>query len=206
MSDHVDGPRQIGDPAADLTDLFAFTSPENASRTVLAANVFPSAGATAVFSNAVNHSIVVRRVAVSNLGNSAKFTPDDQEYRFNYRFGTLDRGSDHAKPTQHGTCTLPDGRELSFVVNDEKGASTLDGIFRVFAGLRSDPFILAWLPASLKKVPNLLQHDNVLCMVVEFDTRRVLDLDKGTLFGVIAETSPVPGPPSPIGHPPPRFD
>ena len=206
MSDHVDGPRQIGDPAADLTDLFAFTSPENASRTVLAANVFPSAGATAVFSNAVNHSIVVRRVAVSSLGNSAKFSPGDQEYRFNYRFSTLGRGFDRAKPTQHGTCTLPDGRELSFVVNDEKGASTPDGIFRVFAGLRSDPFILAWLPASLKKVPNLLQHDNVLCMVVEFDTRRVLDPDKGTLFGVIAETSPMPGPPSPIGHPPPRFD
>jgi len=206
MSDHVDGPRQIGDPAADLTDLFAFTSPENASRTVLAANVFPSAGATAVFSNAVNHSIVVRRVAVSSLGNSAKFTPGDQEYRFNFRFSTLDRASGGATPTQRGTCTLPDGRELSFVVNDEKGASTPDGIFRVFAGLRSDPFILAWLPASLTKVPNLLQHDNVLCMVVEFDTRRVLDLDKGTLFGVIAETSPVPGPPSPIGHPPPRFD
>ena len=29
MSDHVDGPRSIGDPAADITDLFAFTSPEN---------------------------------------------------------------------------------------------------------------------------------------------------------------------------------
>ena len=29
MSDHVDGPRSIGDPAADLTDLFAFTSPKN---------------------------------------------------------------------------------------------------------------------------------------------------------------------------------
>jgi hypothetical protein len=29
MSDHIDGPRQIGDPSADLTDLFAFTSPEN---------------------------------------------------------------------------------------------------------------------------------------------------------------------------------
>ena len=27
MSDHVDGPRSIGDPAADVTDLFAFTSP-----------------------------------------------------------------------------------------------------------------------------------------------------------------------------------
>ena len=62
MSDHIDGPRQIGDPASDLTDLFAFTSPENPAHTVLAANVFPSAGVTAMFSNAVNHSIVVRRV------------------------------------------------------------------------------------------------------------------------------------------------
>ena len=65
MSDHVDGPRQIGDPSIDLSDLFAFTSPENASRTVLAANVFPSAGTSAMFSNAVNHSLVVRRATVA---------------------------------------------------------------------------------------------------------------------------------------------
>ena len=61
MSDHIDGPRQIGDPAGDLTDLFAFTSPENPARTVLAACLFPSAGADAMFSNAVSCSIVVRR-------------------------------------------------------------------------------------------------------------------------------------------------
>ena len=41
MSDHVDGPRSIGEPAADVTDLFAFTSPENPARTVLAMCVFP---------------------------------------------------------------------------------------------------------------------------------------------------------------------
>jgi hypothetical protein len=33
MSDHVDGPRSIGDPSIDLTDLFAFNSPENSART-----------------------------------------------------------------------------------------------------------------------------------------------------------------------------
>ena len=56
MSDHVDGPRQIGDPSADLTDLFAFTSPQNPAHTVVAANVFPSAGVSVTaFSNAVNH-------------------------------------------------------------------------------------------------------------------------------------------------------
>ena len=32
MSDHVDGPRSIGDATADVTDLFAFTSPENPAR------------------------------------------------------------------------------------------------------------------------------------------------------------------------------
>ena len=31
----------------------------------------------------------------------------------------------------------------------------------------------------LKKVPNLLQNDNVLCVVVDLDTRRLLDPAKG---------------------------
>jgi hypothetical protein len=75
-------------------------------------------------------------------------------------------------------------------VNDETGASTPEGDVRVFAGLRSDPFYLAWDIAILKKVPNLLQHTNVLCIVVECDTRRVLDPAKGSLFGAIAETVP----------------
>src|SRR5208283_4447855 len=153
MSDHVDGPRSIGDPAADLSDLFAFTSPENADRTVLVANVFPSAGAAAVISNAVNHSLVVRRASVAGMGEAAKFKTGDQEYRFSCRFGVLEPGTDGAAPIQRGTCTLPDGQSLPFVVNDEKGAKTPDGVFRVFAGLRSDPFYLAWLVANLKKFP-----------------------------------------------------
>ena len=206
MSDHVDGPRSIGDPAADLSDLFAFTSPENADRTVLVANVFPSAGATAVFSNAVNHSLVVRRASVAGMGEAAKFKTGDQEYRFSCRFGVLEPGTDGAAPIQRGTCTLPDGQSLPFVVNDEKGAKTPDGVFRVFAGLRSDPFYLAWLVANLKEFPNLLQHDNVLCIVIEFDTRHVLDPSEGSLFGVIAETSPIPRSGGFIGHDPPRFD
>jgi hypothetical protein len=206
MSDHVDGPRSIGDPAGDLTDLFAFTSPENAGRTVLAADVFPAAGAEAVFSNAIHHSIVVRRVTVAGVGNAAKFKADEKEVRFSFRFDVLEKSASGGKPVQRGTCTLPDGRALKLTVNDEKGASTPDGVFRVFAGLRSDPFFLAWLPATLKKSPNLLQHDNVLCMVVEFDTQKVLDSASGSLFGAIAETVPSPQPGGLIGHPPPRID
>lgn len=206
MSDHVDGPRSIGDPAIDLSDLFAFASPENAARTVVAACVFPSAGTSAMFSNAVNHSIVIRRASVGGLGNAAKFRTGSEEFRFSCRFGPLEQGHDGAKPTQRGACTLPDGQTLPFTVNDEKGVSTPDNTYRVYAGLRSDPFFLAWIFASMKKVPNLLQHDNVLCIVIEFDTRRVLDPTKGSLFGLIAETSPLPHAGSLIGHDPPRFD
>ena len=58
----------------------------------------------------------------------------------------------------------------------------------------------------MRKAPNLLQYENVLCIVVEFDTRPVLDPDRGSLFGVIAETVPVSGNKPLIGVIPTRFD
>jgi hypothetical protein len=198
-------PRSIGDPAADISDLFAFTSPENPARTVLAVCVFPAAGEDAMFSNVVDYAIAVRRITVGGVGNAASFQPADDEVRFSFRFEVLARdaaGNVH----QRGVGTLPSGRTLSLTVNDENGASTPDGDFRVFAGLRFEPFYLAWIASELRKVPNLLQNDNVLCIVVEFDTRRVLDPAKGSLFGAIAETVPVPQPPSRIGHPVARID
>src|SRR5215469_3501406 len=134
MSDHIDGPRQVGDPAADLSDLFAFTSPENPTRTVLAACVFPSAGTSAMFSNAVDYALALRRVIVAGLGDGAKFQPGEEEIRFSCRFDNLKHGTPGTNPVQSGTCTLPDGRSLSIVVNDEKGTSTPDGVFRIFAG------------------------------------------------------------------------
>ena len=207
MSDHIDGPRQIGDPSADLTDLFAFTSPENPDRTVLAANVFPTCGVDAVFSNAINHSIVVRGATVAGIGDATKLETSHPELRFSFRFDALERVANQ-KPVQRGTCILPDGQTLRFVANEENGSSTPDGTFRVFAGLRSDPFFLGWLLGSntMTPVPNLLQHDNVLCIVVEFDTRRALASERGSLFAVIAETTPLPRPGGSIGSPPPRFD
>src|SRR5262245_58403218 len=102
MSDHVDGPRSIGDPAADLSDLFAFTSPADAARTVLAACVFPSAGEDAMFSNVIDYSIVARRVSVAGVGAEAKFQPADDEIRFSFRFNLLKRdAAGHAIQADH---------------------------------------------------------------------------------------------------------
>src|SRR5262245_55126878 len=189
MSDHVDGPRSIGEPAADLTDSFAFTSPENPGRTVLGMCVFPYAGENAIFSNIIDYSIAVRRVTVAGVGNSAKFQPADDEIRFSFRFETLKRDA-AGNAIQRGVCKLPDGRELRLTVNDETGASTPEGDVRTFAGLRCDPFYIGLDTGTLKPVPNQLQHNNVLCIVVEFDTHGLLDPAKGSLFGGIAETIP----------------
>src|SRR6185312_5365570 len=205
MSDHVDGPRSIGDPAADLTDLFAFTNPENPQRTVLAACVFPSAGEDAFFSNVIGYSIVLRRVTVAGVGNAAKFQPSDDEIRFSFRFDVLKRNP-AGKSIQRGVCSLPDGREVLVTVNDENGGSTPDRDVRVFAGVRSDPFYLAWDVAALKKLPNLLQHSNVLCCMVEVDTRHVLDPARGSLFGAIAETVPISRQRTLLGPPVLRID
>jgi hypothetical protein len=167
--------------------------------------VFPSAGEHAIFSNVIDHSVAFRRVSVAGVGNDAKFQPADGEMRFTFRFEVLQRDA-AGKVIQRGVCTLPSGRKLSLTVNDENGTSTPEGDIRVFAGLRSDPFYLAWDIGGLKKLPNLLQHTNVLCLVVELDTRRVLDPAKGSLFGAIAETVPISQQRTLIGPPVLRVD
>jgi hypothetical protein len=41
MSDHGAGPRSIANPEIDITDVFAFPSPERPGNLVLVMNIFP---------------------------------------------------------------------------------------------------------------------------------------------------------------------
>jgi hypothetical protein len=195
------------DPSIDLSDLSVFTSPSIRGALSWWPTFFPAAGETALFSNVANHSIVLRRVRVAGVGDATSFVPEGPEMRFTFQFETLtltptpggERGA------QRGLCKLPDGRTLQIVVGDEQGASSDDGGVRAFAGLRSNPFYIGWpLGRDLKSVPNYLQEDNVLSVVVEFDVGRFLHTENGTLFGAIAETTFRDPPPPQIV--PPRFD
>ena len=56
----------------------------------------------------------------------------------------------------------------------------------------------------LLSLPNYVAEDNVLGMVIEFDTDRVMEPDKGSLFGAIFETAPRIA--DAFRNNPPRFD
>ena len=59
-------------------------------------------------------------------------------------------------------------------------------------------------PDAAKEFAQLCGEDNVLSLVVEFDTARILKAETGSLFGAVAETTPRAI--DLLRNPPPRFD
>src|SRR3954451_11525536 len=133
MSDHISGPRALADPIADITDVYAFPSPEQADRLVLVMNTLPMARPTDLFSEGLLYRFRLRPLDRPTTDTHAwTFLPTAQEYVVDCVFSAPDPS---AGPTgQEGTCTLPGGESVSFRVNDPLGGA--DNGTRVFAGLR----------------------------------------------------------------------
>jgi hypothetical protein len=182
-SDHLDGPRATADTQADITDVFAFTSPEDPSKVVLAMAVTPYASDASTFSGSVDYAFRVQRVDALQpltLDGVALDVVCDLA------------GADVAAPTM--TCTGPGGVTANAVVGAIGAAG---GAMRVFAGLRSDPAFLdrQGLLASVASGrasftgQNAFAGANVLAIVVELDSS-LFDGDAGgrPVLAVAAET------------------
>ena len=63
MSDHISGPRALSDPIADITDVYAFPSPETPGRLVLVLNTLPMAAPSALFSAGLLYRFRLRALA-----------------------------------------------------------------------------------------------------------------------------------------------
>ena len=193
MADHFSGPRILFDPASDLTDVYVFPSPERPDRLVLVLDVFPAAAPTALFSDALHYQFRLRPVTVAGNGAAAAFAVAEQEYVFDFTFDSpvVDAGI----PTQTGTCTAPNGEQISFRVGAQAPAES--GELRIFAGPRLDPFFINLVDVlaadATEKLAfrdgarNILEGMNVLSVVLEIDTASVLGTG-GPLFAVAAET------------------
>ena len=184
-SDHLDGPLAVSDPQSDLTDVFAFTSPEDPSRIVLALAVAPYATDASTFSPSVDYVFRVRRVAALQ-----PLTLDDTVLDVTCRFaGTT------------VTCSGPLLLQASAVVGQTSPAG---GSMRVFAGPRSDPAFfdrqgaLATLAAGQTRFTgqNAFAGANVLALVVELPSAAFLPTEAGAPpeGGAVVDAGP-PTPP-----------
>jgi hypothetical protein len=96
MSDHISGPRAIADPVADITDTYAFPSPESPQNLVLIMNVFPFAGLSALFSDAVIYRFRIRPAAIDSADAPSRSEPRTSHstlYSRSRSLGTANRWS-----------------------------------------------------------------------------------------------------------------
>jgi hypothetical protein len=185
MSDHFSGPAVIGDPSVDLTDFYAFPSPERAGNVVLIMNAFPLATSQSFFSDVVTYRFRLRPLTRSG----ASVTHGAAECKIEIRFDDVPDGTS----VQKGNIVTSDGHNASFVVGEplEK-----DGM-RFFAGLVSDPFFMDVEAAlrtdmsgklSFNTSTNTVQDRDVLSIVVEVPFAPIVrSFDGVTLIGAIAE-------------------
>lgn len=127
-SDHLDGPRVTADPQSDITDVFAFTSPADPTRVVLAMTVTPYATDASTFAPLVDYAFRVQLVEALS-----PFTLDGLAHDVVCEFS--------GGAAQTVTCTAPGGLSATATVGDTNGGTTTGalGTMRVFAGLRSNP-------------------------------------------------------------------
>jgi len=193
MSDHISGPRALAEPIADITDFYAFPSPERPGHLVLAMNTMPFAMPSQPFSEALIYRFRVRPLTVGGRGDPVPFTVGAEEYVFNVVFSAPENRNGAGGIMQGAACTIPAGEAVCFTVNDERGDQA-HGV-RVFAGPRWDPFIMD-AAAALETISTgklaftdpgsiYLDGKNVLSLVVEFDCAMLGD---AVLAAMVAET------------------
>jgi Domain of unknown function (DUF4331) len=193
MSDHISGPRALAEPIADITDVYAFPSPERPGHLVLVMDTLPFAQPSDGLSDGLLYRFRLRPLAETAPGDPVPFAAGPLEFVIDCVFSPPE-GSDHEHGVdQQGTCITPPGETVSFTVNDEQGGSG-HGV-RVFAGARWDPFIMD-ARAALTTIATgklaftdpgsiFLDGKNVLSLVVEIDNEL---LGAAELVGVVAET------------------
>ncbi|MBV8221128.1 MAG: DUF4331 family protein [Solirubrobacterales bacterium] len=198
MSDHFSGPRALAGPAGDISDVYAFPSPERPGHLCLSLGVEPLASADKYFSPDILCRFRLRPVTIAGTGADTAFpyAGEEEEISVTLSFDAPRASGANGGPVQQGTCTTSDGQSARFVVGDEAGGRG-DGL-RVYAGRRSDPFFLDLVKvqesvdtgrvAFTQPGTNNAHGFNLLCIVVELDCRQWTKQGRGPLFAVVGET------------------
>lgn len=121
-ADHIDSPTAVGDASADITDLYAWMTPD-ATKLNLIMDVTPFAGAGSSFSDAVQY--------VFHVNSSAGYGMAQSETTIICEFNAASEvecwaGNEYVQGDASATT----------------GIASTSGKMKVFAGLRDDPFFM----------------------------------------------------------------
>ena len=120
-ADHLDAPATIAEHAADINDVYAFLDGTSA---VFAMTVFPAAPAGAQFSDKFQY------VIHTSSGAAFGTTTSDFDIICQFDTGTPQKASCWGGTDEYATGDA----------SGPNGITSADGKFKVFAGLRADPF------------------------------------------------------------------
>jgi hypothetical protein len=186
----------------DITDFYAFPSPERPGNLVLVMNVFPFAMPTALFSDAIDYRFRLRPIEIGSSGDRPAFAVSASEGVISVTFGVPRPGDAGDQPVQDGVCRTAVAETITLRVGDEHG--TEQNGLRVFAGCRLDSFFIDQgisggirnsrrLPSEIPG-RNSLHGQNVLTIVVEGSVSRLFGIEDGSLFAVVSETTTIGSP------------
>ncbi len=169
-ADHADGPAASADPSADITDVFAWMSPD-ANKLYLVMDLVRNATAASKFSDSVQY--------VFHTTSRAKFgDPPSAEVDVICTFNTAQQVQCWA-----GTATYVTG-----TAGSTAGITSSDGKMRVFTGLRDDPFFfnLAGFKETAKDVADAASG-------LSFDPAGCPQLDAATATALVTQLQTAPG-------------
>ena len=147
-ADHLDSKSVMTDPAADITDVYAWSEGSNL---LFVLNVAPLATADSKFSNAVQYAL--------HTQSSAKFGEAGDKLDI--------------------IATFDNEQKISLWIGDTDYVTGASGKFKVFAGLRADPFFFNLegfkdTVATVDSVEGTLMFDGSGCPAIDAATSAVL--------------------------------
>lgn len=173
-ADHADGPRASADPAADITDVFAWTSPD-AKRVNLVMNLVRNATPASRFSDGVQYVFHTTSQAAFGAERSEEV---DVVCVFNraQRIRCWVGEDEHARAYVAGHAGNPGG------------IASRDGRLRVFTGLRNDPFFFNL--AGFRETARIVTG---AAGALTFDPAGCPALDAATSAALVGQLQSAPG-------------
>jgi hypothetical protein len=197
-SDHLDGPASSKDRVSDLTDLYAFPTPQAPGFLTIVLDMYPVVAATGHFSDKVTYTIYVRRATIRSGDRPGFDTSDEVAIRCTF---VTPRDDD----AHTATCRTDSGVGATVKTDQALPRGAGDGL-HLFAGQRSDPFFFNPVFAAAfsrgklvtPRDQDIMKGTNALALVLDVEVNKLFPNDSPQLLALSAESSTQDSPDAPV--------